>query len=90
MRGLIVIASLALTGCQTLTQPEARSCPMPNGELLARPTRAEPIPDSEPLGLADLLRVYIDDLERMRLEIAKLEALQAHGRLVCGWPAAGP
>jgi hypothetical protein len=63
---------------------------MPSGELLARPLPAAPIPDSEPLGLEDLLRVYLDDLERMRLEIAKLEALQAHGRLVCGWPTVGP
>jgi hypothetical protein len=63
---------------------------MPNGELLARPLPAEPIPDSKPIGLEEILRHYLDDLERMRLEIAKLEALQAHGRLVCGWPAVGP
>ena len=63
---------------------------MPNGELLARPSRAEPIPDFKPIGLEEILGHYLDDLERMRLEIAKLEALQAHGRLVCGWPAVGP
>lgn len=63
---------------------------MPNGELLARPSRAEPIPDSKPIGIEDILEHYVEDLERMRLEIAKLEALQAHGRLVCGWPAVEP
>lgn len=59
---------------------------MPSGELLAKPSPAEPIPDSKPLGIENLLEYYIEDLERMRLEIAKLEALQAHGRVVCGWP----
>lgn len=63
---------------------------MPNGELLARPSRAEPIPVSKPIGIEEILGHYVEDLERMRLEIAKLEALQAHGRLVCGWPTVEP
>lgn len=63
---------------------------MPNGELLARPSRAEPIPDSKPIGIEEILEHYVGDLERMRLEIAKLEALQDHGRLVCGWPEVTP
>lgn len=60
---------------------------MPNAELMITPSHAEPIPDSEPLELAGLLRYYLEDLERLRLEIAKFEALQAHGVIVCGWPA---
>lgn len=61
---------------------------MPDGDLLVKPTQADPIP-IEPLKIEPMREWYLADLKRLRLELVKLEALQAHGRLVCGWPAVG-
>lgn len=62
---------------------------MPDGDLLVKPTRADPIP-IKPLKIEPMREWYLADLKRLRLELVKLEALQAHGRLVCGWPAVDP
>lgn len=61
---------------------------MPDGWLMVEPSRADPIP-LEPLKIEHLRQWYLADLERLRIEVAKLNALQAHGREVCGWPGLG-
>lgn len=58
---------------------------MPDGWLMVDPSRADPIP-LEPLKIEPLRQWYLADLERLRLEVEKLKALQAHGREICGWP----
>ena len=79
-----LIALWMLTACETLTPLEARPCPMPDGWLMAEPSRVDPIP-LEPLKIEPLRQWYLADLERLWLEVAKLKALQDHGRVVCNW-----
>ena len=57
---------------------------MPNGELLAKPGRLDPIP-IEPLKIENMRQWWLADIERLQGEVARLRALQVHGITVCGW-----
>lgn len=88
-RTALIVAAVAfpLTACVHSTSPEGLRCPAPSPELMSPPTAAPALPDDDAMDLQGLLNAYLADLERWRAGEARLRALQAWGRNVCGWPA---